>query len=234
MSRKDEYNKARRNLQRRISNLEKQGFTYMEDIPAIPKRITQSSINRLNKMNRENLLKAGAVIDTESGELITSLKQYREVRNYNRARDLFTQEHGFSPEDYGASYNAESNTFSIPKINTEDYGVYEDVVIEKLGEVTELVQQINSSVLSQDWENFLAGRSEEQAIQQLQDEGILDEIQEALQFAYEYKNKNDGDDVGNNYMAGRAITEACRLLRGTSAPLTAQEMQDIANAGYAQ
>lgn len=233
MSRKDEYKRARRNLLRRISNLEKQGFTYMEDIPAIPKRITQASINRLNKMNRENLLKDGAVIDTETGDIISSSKQYREVRAYNRARDLFTQEHGFSPEDYGATYNSQTNSFSIPQIDSEDYGVYEDMVSEKLGEVSELVEQINSAVLTQDWNNFLAGRSEEQAIEQLQSEGIYEEFQDALQTAYEYKNKNDGDDVGNNYMAGKAITEACRLLR-EGAPLTAEDMMNIANAGYAQ
>ena len=234
MSKKEirkEYDRVRRNLKRRIKRAESKGFIYAQDIPAIPKRITQGSINRLSNLNTK-FLKAGALFDAETGQLITSAKQYKEISRYNKARNLFTLEHGFNPEDYGATYNSQSNSFSIPQFDTEDYGVYEDVVTEKIGEVSELIKQINSAVLTQDWNNFLAGRSEQEAIEQLQSDCIYEKFQEALQVAFEYKSRNDGDDVGNNYMAGRAIVEASSLLR-EGAPLSAEDMMNIASAGYA-
>lgn len=59
---KQEYNRIRKNLMAQVRKLEKQGFfDAREKIPSIPKKITQGSINRLNKLvsNKYRGLKEG-------------------------------------------------------------------------------------------------------------------------------------------------------------------------------
>lgn len=69
-----EYRKARRNLQARVHRLEKKGIM-VEPIPAIPKRITRGSINRLNKLTRKKLKETKVTIkfDVETGEILEEI-----------------------------------------------------------------------------------------------------------------------------------------------------------------
>lgn len=69
-----EYRKARRNLQARVRRLEKKGI-WVEPIPAIPKHITQASINRLNKLTTKKLKETKETLkfDPETGEIFEEI-----------------------------------------------------------------------------------------------------------------------------------------------------------------
>lgn len=74
-----EYKKARRNLQARVHRLEKKGIV-VEPIPAIPKRITPNSINRLNKLTRKRLKEKKVIkFDVETGEILEIIKPKRKT-----------------------------------------------------------------------------------------------------------------------------------------------------------
>lgn len=104
---KDAYMKERRRVQNRIYKARKKGFEVDVTVPKIPKRITQGSINRLNKMQPEYIYKHSTYnaieLDTETGEFtlrkvsgLEGLKNRQELgrlaakqtREFNKARKL--------------------------------------------------------------------------------------------------------------------------------------------------
>lgn len=65
-----QYKKERGRIQRQINRMKKRGYTFSEQVlPAIPKRITLGSINRLAKITTPKLYKL-AEFTTPSGEVI--------------------------------------------------------------------------------------------------------------------------------------------------------------------
>ena len=178
------------------------------------------------------MLRSGQVASVDTGDIIRLPKDVT-LNRYNKARNEFILSHGGeTPESFSATYNKETNTFTIPTPKAEEYGDYEQMIHEKLGEISEMIDIINNSVLTLEWENFMNGHSEEVAIDELKNQGIYEKFQKAIQYAYEYT-INASHYRNADYKVGVAVTEAVQLLKG-STPLTAQEMQDIANAGYAQ
>ena len=79
-----EYRRIRRNLLARVRAWSKRGFIFSDDvISAIPKKITQGSINRLNKINKNLEKYQKAYVDFNTGELFTpqeGRKRYRQDR----------------------------------------------------------------------------------------------------------------------------------------------------------
>lgn len=66
-----EYRKQRRRLQSAKYRAEKQGFIFDDSIiPAIPKKITEASVRRLQKLTPEDIRKKGRYIIHETGEII--------------------------------------------------------------------------------------------------------------------------------------------------------------------
>lgn len=84
-----EYRKARRNLQARVRRLEKKGFM-VEPIPAIPKRITRGSINRLNKLTRKKLKETKVTIkfDVETGEILEEITRTKRKKKAEKHSEL--------------------------------------------------------------------------------------------------------------------------------------------------
>ena len=67
---REEYMKARRALQRKISSYKKRGYTVPENyVPNIPKKVTEGSIRRLEKLFRG--ISERATYTTEKGEALT-------------------------------------------------------------------------------------------------------------------------------------------------------------------
>lgn len=83
-----EYRRIRRNFLSRVRAWSKRGFIFSEDvIPSIPKKITQGSINRLNKINKNLEKYQKAYVDFNTGELFTpkeGRKRYRQDRKLYR------------------------------------------------------------------------------------------------------------------------------------------------------
>lgn len=79
-----EYRRVRRNFLARVRAWSKRGFIFSDDvIPSIPKHITQGSINRLNKINKNLNQYQKAYVDFNTGELFTpqeGQKRYRQDR----------------------------------------------------------------------------------------------------------------------------------------------------------
>lgn len=84
-----EYRKARRNLQARVRRLEKKGIM-VEPIPAIPKRITRGSINRLNKLTRKKLKETKVTIkfDVETGEILEEITRIKRKKKAEKHSEL--------------------------------------------------------------------------------------------------------------------------------------------------
>lgn len=87
-----EYRRIRRNFLARVRSWSRKGFIFVDEVvPQIPKRITQGSINRLNKINRNLSEYQQAYVDFNTGELFSSregrrryredIKRYRETGN---------------------------------------------------------------------------------------------------------------------------------------------------------
>ena len=246
---KKQYYRARANLRQRIKRLELDNLQYVGELPAVPKKITQASINRLNKLTRKELIAKGQFVDKETGETGEQLTretvgqraQEQRIESKRRGQYLadrksFMLQTGYEPYDLGYTYDWENRTFKQPyelKEQHELVGSYEEAVSTAIDNVSDIISQLNNSVLTTAWETFKGGRTNEEAVQSLQEQGIYERLEEAVQVAYEYKGKNDGNNEGNDYMSSRAVVEAVQLLQeGT--PLSAEQFQNIANANYVE
>lgn len=87
-----EYRRIRRNFLARVRSWSRKGFIFVDEVvPQIPTRITQGSINRLNKINRNLSEYQQAYVDFNTGELFSpregrrryreDVKRYRETGN---------------------------------------------------------------------------------------------------------------------------------------------------------
>lgn len=67
-----EYRKQRKRIQSTISRLKKSGyFPAINILPDIPKRITQGSVRRLQKIDIDYIYKKSVFLDDETGELLS-------------------------------------------------------------------------------------------------------------------------------------------------------------------
>ena len=81
-----QYRKERKRVQQFIRRAEKRGYIFDENVlPAIPKNITKSSVNRLQKLTADVLYQKASKVDYETGELLTGVKG-REVERSNAAK----------------------------------------------------------------------------------------------------------------------------------------------------
>ena len=202
-----EYYKARKRLEKRIKNLtDTYDLVYQGELPAIPKRITNKSIESLNKITRKQLLKSEQIINPNTGDIIITSEQLTELIKVPKAKDVRdVQEH-------------------------EEYGSYEDATAEAIDSVVEIINTLKSDTLHQAWDSFKADRTDGQAIEDIKANGAYERLQEAVETALRYEAKAQYNARAEAVYT-RAITEACQILQeGT--PLTAQQFQDIANMNY--
>ena len=83
MTAKELYKRERKNLQNRIRSWQKKGYELLIDIPAIPNRITKSSVKALQKLQLKDLVKKGKVVSREYGDVLTPYR-YEEEQNIKR------------------------------------------------------------------------------------------------------------------------------------------------------
>lgn len=68
---RDEYKRVRKNALARLRYWERKGYIVDIEIPKIPKRITEGSINKIkNTLSRERIEKKSIWVSTETGEII--------------------------------------------------------------------------------------------------------------------------------------------------------------------
>lgn len=99
-----QYRKERRRIQNAMNRLEKQGYVLPEDLlPSIPKKVTQSSINRLKKITSESIYKKSKKLDFETGEItpgIVARDKARSQRAKEAARRRAIKQEYVSPQVY--------------------------------------------------------------------------------------------------------------------------------------
>lgn len=99
-----QYRKERRRIQNAMNRLEKQGYVLPEDLlPSIPKKVTQSSINRLKKITSESIYKKSKKLDFETGEItpgIVARDKARSQRAKEAARRRSFKQEYVSPHVY--------------------------------------------------------------------------------------------------------------------------------------
>lgn len=83
-----EYRKQRKRIQSTISRLRKKGyFPAINILPDIPKKITQGSVRRLQKIDIEYIYKKSVFLDVETGELIEGRKPKRKAKEKNNTKN---------------------------------------------------------------------------------------------------------------------------------------------------
>lgn len=83
-----EYRKQRKRIQSTISRLRKEGyFPAINILPDTPKKITQGSVRRLQKIDIEYIYKKSVFLDVETGELIEGRKPKRKAKEKTNTKN---------------------------------------------------------------------------------------------------------------------------------------------------
>lgn len=86
------YNRERRRIQRQITRMSQRGYDVPENIlPPRPKRITEASVRRLQKITTPKLYERSRYIDLETGELLTGTEGRRLERQATARRAAETR-----------------------------------------------------------------------------------------------------------------------------------------------
>ena len=103
---RNEYMRARRNAQARYNRLVNKGYGFdTNPIPAIPKRITEGSIRRLNQLTAKELReKASYGIIGDTGEIVTAKEAYINQRRETYARQSKAQRLSYWRREGKAQY----------------------------------------------------------------------------------------------------------------------------------
>lgn len=83
MSLKKEYMKQRKRIQSYLSRYRKLGLEFDNILPKIPKKITEGSIRRLQKITPQKIQEKAIFIDTETGEVIEGKGAKKYSKEFN-------------------------------------------------------------------------------------------------------------------------------------------------------
>ena len=84
MSLKKEYMKQRKRIQSYLSRYKKLGLEFDNVLPKIPKKITEGSIRRLQKITPQKIQEKARFIDTETGEVIEGKGAKKYAKEFNK------------------------------------------------------------------------------------------------------------------------------------------------------
>ena len=124
------YKQQRRRIQRFISTHEKRGYSFGNVLPRIPKKITQASVRRLEKITPQYLYQRGQY----GGEL-----SYGEIVSAKRGLILEKQEHKRVKEEQkllqqreikARQYHTNAKGFKVPTNISSDKSLYDHSVIQ--------------------------------------------------------------------------------------------------------
>ena len=84
-----QYNKEKARIKRQVKALEKRGYIFPESpTPKTPKTVTESSVNRLKKIDLESLYRKAEYIDEDTGEIVSGKRgrQLERKKSQQKAR----------------------------------------------------------------------------------------------------------------------------------------------------
>lgn len=116
------YNKVRQRLKEQIKRLESRGYILPENIiPEKPKRITQASVRRLEKITLDTLYKKAEAVHLETGEIVSGQERRKQERSEaakkaakTRAQKKYKTTHKTATQDNNTYDNSNDSYEYIP------------------------------------------------------------------------------------------------------------------------
>lgn len=215
-AREQEYKRVRSRVQHRMSEYRVKGYDVSDiNMPAIPKRITNASINRLKKITTEYIRKHSVVVivtdsstgeaTSESGEEYFNRKKKEAHRKAVETRKR--RKHGGSDSGGKGSNTGGDNKGSIPG---EDYPHIGDLMRQKI-EWLIAQYQIENSNLVRNIENWLNNAKREGVIDRLSQitSDQLNDLEQDIRYVSEGKKpKYNGTNALHWALTGKNLTAA--------------------------
>lgn len=194
MTYKEQYNKLRKNIQRQINYYKKQGFEVTTEIPAIPKKITKGSVNRLLKYKSN--LKKQEFLDVETGQVASLYKLKKEKKeDLRKAEKVFW---GGEEAKKESTSDAEFSTYM--NIPFDDFVQFSDMVIaEYRRQISRFPKKVAEIVLTK------------------LDEAIKKSGKDNVAYRLQYNNESLSEYLNNVGLFGdsiQAILEYCDAMFG--------------------
>ena len=146
-AREQEYYKVRSRIQHRMSEYRTKGYDVSNiNVPPIPKRITEKSINRLNKITTEYIRRHSTVaisMDISTGEVtkrVSGEKYFREQQKVSRIKASQTRKRRKAAESDSYDYSYDSGYSDAPHIG--------DLMMNKIENLIAQYNVENSSLAS--------------------------------------------------------------------------------------
>ena len=122
-----DYQRERRRILRRIADYKRQGLIVDLDVPDIPKRITQGSVRRLQKITLKKIRSKTKAPDLETGEVV-SYEEYARRKRRNRRRKK-----ALPPSEGEQTYSSE-----VPPSPPVDQNVSRETIDDEVAQVDEI------------------------------------------------------------------------------------------------
>ena len=134
-----QYNKERGRIKRLKTNLEKQGYIFPNEniLPAIPKRVTEGSIRKLQRISQGTVARKGLYVKPETGETITGRTQYAKTHkpkgNKHKTKKTPRKKAKKTRSDYYKKSSKKKGT-KFPPTEAEEvvYNTFEEITYEKI------------------------------------------------------------------------------------------------------
>lgn len=134
-----QYNKERGRIKRLKTNLEKQGYIFPNEniLPAIPKRVTEGSIRRLQRISQGTVARKGLYVNQETGETITGRTQYTKTHKpkgkKHKTKKTAKQKAKKTRSDYYKKSSKKKGT-KFPPTEAEEvvFNTFEEITYEKV------------------------------------------------------------------------------------------------------
>lgn len=180
-SRENEYYKIRSRVQHRLSAYRVKGYDVSSiNVPSIPKRITEGSINRLSKITTEYIRKHSKVVvavDIKTGEAtktVSGEKFYKEQQKESRRKAVETRKKRKAEVSNASEDEKRNNASSNRTNNSVSSSSRDDTDIPFIGDI--MYQKIESLIESYNMEGSSLGKTIQGWLNDAIDNGTIDRL----------------------------------------------------------
>ena len=180
-SRENEYYRIRSRVQHRLSAYRVKGYDVSSiNVPSIPKRITEGSINRLSKITTEYIRKHSRVVvavDIETGEAtktVSGEKFYKEQQKESRRKAVETRKRRKSNSST-ARENEQRNSEASSRRNNSDSSSSDDYSnAPHIGEL--MYQKVVGFIEQYNMQGSSLGKKIQSWLDDAKDKGVIDRL----------------------------------------------------------
>ena len=180
-SRENEYYRIRSRIQHRLSAYRVKGYDVSSiNVPSIPKRITEGSINRLSKITTEYIRKHSKVVvavDIKTGEAtktVSGEKFYKEQQKESRRKAVETRRKRKAEVSNASEDEKRNNASSNRTNNSVSSSSRDDTDIPFIGDI--MYQKIESLIEQYNMEGSSLGKTIQGWLNDAIDNGTIDRL----------------------------------------------------------